>query len=104
MAVRVRLFAALRELAGSEIVEVAAGSLPEIIDGLRGAYGPRFSAVLDCCAVVVDGETSDAESPERLPDGTEVALLPPVSGGAVSLAGRSRTAPLSTARSYTRAP
>lgn len=84
MAVRIRLFAALRELAGIEAVEVPPGPLVELLGGLREAYGPRFSAVLDCCAVVVDGETADAASPSPVRDGAEVALLPPVSGGAMA--------------------
>ena len=79
---RVRLFASLRELAGSSEVEVevppgaTAGGL---IDALAARYGDRFAEVARAGSVVVDGERAGPDDP--IPAAGEVAVLPPVSGG-----------------------
>lgn len=78
--VRVRLFAALREAAGTSEVQVEPGPLGVILDGLRGRFGSRFAEVLGYASVLVDAERhADPDFP--VPDGAEVALLPPFSGG-----------------------
>jgi len=78
--VRVRLFAALREAAGVAEVEAPAGPLQAILDGLGARFGARFVAVLGYSSVLVDGERwHDPAAP--VPDGAELALLPPFSGG-----------------------
>ncbi len=77
--VTVRLFAALRELAGSSRVEADGASVGEVIEALSARYGQRFAAVAAVGSVVVDGERADPTTP--LSAGQEVALLPPVSGG-----------------------
>jgi molybdopterin converting factor small subunit len=77
--VRVRLFAALRELAGSAHVEAEGDSVGEIVDALSARYGDRFAAIASAGSVVVDGER--AEPSVELVGDEEVALLPPVSGG-----------------------
>jgi molybdopterin synthase sulfur carrier subunit len=77
--VKVRLFAALRELAGSNEVEAEGASVAEIVDALSARYGERFEKVARAGSVVVDGERA---GPGVGLEGTEdVALLPPVSGG-----------------------
>ena len=79
--VRIRLFAALREAAGTSEVESAPAPLGEVLDDVRARFGERFAAVLGYASVLVDGERW--EDPARpVPDGAEVALLPPFSGGA----------------------
>ncbi len=82
MAVRVRLFAALREAAGTGEELVPAGPLPQVLDGLRARHGARFAAVLGMSSVLVDGDPVAREAAVDVADGAEVALLPPVSGGA----------------------
>jgi sulfur-carrier protein len=77
--VRVRLFAALREAAGAAEVEVPAGRLGEILAGLEERYGERFASVLSYASVLVDGGRGDPAS--EVPEGAEIALLPPFSGG-----------------------
>ncbi|HEY2959244.1 MAG TPA: MoaD/ThiS family protein [Actinomycetota bacterium] len=78
--VRVRLFAALREAAGIAEVEVAPGTLGSVLADVRGRFDERFDAVLGYASVLVDGERrSDPAS--LVPDGAELALLPPFSGG-----------------------
>ncbi len=77
--VKVRLFAALRELAGSNEVEVEGATVAEIVDALSRRFGERFERVARSGSAVVDGERAGLDTPIA---GTEqVALLPPVSGG-----------------------
>ena len=77
--VRVRLFAALREAAGTAEVEVPPARLGEILADLEERYGERFATVLGYASVLVDGDRGDPAA--QVPDGTEIALLPPFSGG-----------------------
>ena len=77
--VRVLLFAALREAAGTSRLEVDAPTVGALLDELAGRYGAEFARVLAIGSVVVDGEPSGRE--RALTAGQEVALLPPVSGG-----------------------
>ncbi len=77
--VRVRLFAALRELAGASEVEVDGATVGEVVDALASRYGARFGDIARAGSVVVDGERT---APDRPLAGTEeVALLPPFAGG-----------------------
>lgn len=77
--VRVRLFAALRELAGSSEVEAEGATVGEVLAVLSARYGERFERVARAGSVVVDGERAEPTMP--LSGTHEVALLPPVSGG-----------------------
>jgi molybdopterin synthase catalytic subunit len=77
--VRVRLFAALRELAGASEVEASGVTVDDLVVALSERYGERFAKVARAGSVVVDGERVPGE--RALADGDEVALLPPVSGG-----------------------
>lgn len=81
MEVRVRLFAALRDLAGASEVSVEAVTVGEMVDRLAERFGPRFEAIARRGSVVVDGDRADAR--RDLAGATEIALLPPFSGGAV---------------------
>jgi len=81
--VRVRLFAALRDLASASEVDVDGETVGEVVDVLGARYGERFVKVAAVGSVVVDGERATRET--RLEGGEEVALLPPVSGGAYAL-------------------
>lgn len=77
--VKVRLFAALRELAGSGQVEAEGVTVGQIVDVLGARYGERFAAIAGAGSVVVDGERAGRDT--ELTGHEEVALLPPVSGG-----------------------
>jgi len=77
--VRVRLFAALREIAGASEVEASGATVGDLVTALSEDYGERFAKVARAGSVVVDGERVPAD--RALADGDEVALLPPVSGG-----------------------
>jgi len=82
VAVRVRLFAALREAAGTDVVEMAPMPLAELLAALRARFGEPFCTRLEAASVLVDGDPAPRGAAIDLPDGAEVALLPPVSGGA----------------------
>ena len=77
--VTLRLFAAARQAAGTSREQLTAGTVSEALDAARVRFGEEFSAVLDGSRVWVNGEP--AELTDRLRDGDEVAVLPPVSGG-----------------------
>ncbi len=77
--VTVRLFAALRDLAGSSRVQAEGETVGEVVRQLSERYGERFATVARAGSVVVDGERVSSDRP--LGAGDEVALLPPVSGG-----------------------
>lgn len=76
---RVRLFAALRELAGASEVEAAGTTVGEVIEALSERFGERFAEIARVGSVVVDGDRAGAD--RRLAGGEEIAVLPPVSGG-----------------------
>jgi sulfur-carrier protein len=78
-----RLFAAARLAAGTGRAEVVGSTVGDVLVWARTEYGPAFSAVLDRSRVWRNGEPADLETP--LSDGDEVAVLPPVSGGAVTV-------------------
>jgi sulfur-carrier protein len=80
MTVHVRLFAALRELAGTGSLEASGRTAGEIADELGAAYGERFAKIADVSSFVVNGERADRRT--VVADGDELAILPPVSGGA----------------------
>lgn len=81
---KVRLFAALREIAGSSWVDVETGaavdtSAGSLLDALSATYGEEFERIARSGTVVVNGEPAGWARPIAAED--EVALLPPVSGG-----------------------
>lgn len=76
----VRLFAALREAAGAAATEAAGRSVGEVADELGSRYGDRFAQIAAVSSYVVNGERASRQTP--VADGDEVAILPPVSGGA----------------------
>lgn len=78
----VRLFAALRDAAGTDAVVVDAPvRLPDLLADLSTRLGERFAARLGVAAVMVDGTPVDREADLEVPPGVEVALLPPFAGG-----------------------
>ena len=77
---RVRLFAALREIADAGEVEAAGRDVGAIADALGERFGERFSSIVAVSSFVVNGERASRDTP--IAEGDEVAILPPVSGGA----------------------
>lgn len=74
-----RLFAALRELAGTSRVEFDGATVGEVLKSATARYGNEFAEVLKTAAVWRNGEAAQPSDPVL--DRDEVALIPPVSGG-----------------------
>lgn len=80
--VRVLLFARAREFAGRESLELALED-GERLSGLVNVLGrriPRLGEYLTSCRFAVNQEFRELD--DVVPDGAEVAIIPPVSGGA----------------------
>ncbi|HEV2361725.1 MAG TPA: MoaD/ThiS family protein [Acidimicrobiales bacterium] len=75
-----RLFAQAREAAGERSRELDAATVGDLLDQARARYGDPFGKVLDGSAVWLNGHPADAST--RIGPSDEVAVLPPVSGGA----------------------
>lgn len=75
-----RLFAAARQAAGTGRDVIDGSTVREVLDGAVARYGAEFSALLPTCRVWVNGDTADPDMSIGVDD--EVAVLPPVSGGA----------------------
>ncbi|MFC2177415.1 MoaD/ThiS family protein [Actinomycetota bacterium] len=81
--VTVRLFASLRESAQTSRLELDADSVGNALDQAIGLFGDRFARSLATAQVWVNGDKATRETP--LESGDEMALIPPVSGGAATL-------------------
>ena len=80
----VRLFAHLRELAGTGRLEVEGETVGEVLAAVEDRLGPDFAAGLSTAAVWRNGEAARME--DHVDAGDEVAVIPPVSGGANDVA------------------
>jgi molybdopterin synthase catalytic subunit len=81
MAVQILYFAAARDAA--RVARDAIDPPPETVGALRARLAelrPGLAAVLPRCRLAVDRAFADDDAP--LPDGAEVAVIPPVAGGA----------------------
>jgi molybdopterin synthase catalytic subunit len=99
MTVDVRLFAILRERAGRDriAVELAPGAtVADAIDAL--AAEPALAALLERLPVTMAVNRDYASAETELRAGDELALIPPVSGGAADLHSRVTGEPLEPAR------
>lgn len=76
-----RLFASAREAAGTGRDDVPGQTVGELLATAEDRYGAAFGAVLGSCRIWVNGESATADTVISARD--EVAVLPPVSGGAV---------------------
>jgi sulfur-carrier protein len=76
----VRMFAAAREAAGTGRAELPGTTVEEVLRGACASFGEGFAAVLATCRIWVNGEQADSTTAVGPSD--EVAVLPPVSGGA----------------------
>ena len=80
MAITVLYFAAARERAGTaqETVEWGGGPVRQLLEKLAAAH-PDLRPLLPHLRVAVNQEFTSLDAP--VPDGAEVALVPPVAGG-----------------------
>ncbi|HEX5615977.1 MAG TPA: MoaD/ThiS family protein [Acidimicrobiia bacterium] len=85
--ITLRLFAQAREAAGTAVVELDAAqhtTLAEVLASARVRFGPGFVAVLETSRVWLNGDEPVAGERSSVHDGDEVAVIPPVSGGATT--------------------
>ena len=75
-----RLFASARDAAGTGRDTVPGATVAEVLATASARYGERFTAVLGTCRIWVNGEPGERDAPVNEAD--EIAVLPPVSGGA----------------------
>src|SRR3954470_13837517 len=81
MRVSVRLFAGLRERAGTDRLEIELPDDARVADVLAAMASTPVGALRDReCVVAVNREYATADEPVRA--GDEIALVPPASGGA----------------------
>ena len=76
---RLRLFANLREAAGTSQAEFPGSTVAEVLDAASAEYGSTFSRNLTIAQVWVNGNPADRE--DAVTGSDEIALIPPVSGG-----------------------
>jgi molybdopterin converting factor small subunit len=74
------LFAAAREAAGTGREEVDGATVGEVLRAARARHGETFAHVLASSRVWRNGEPTTDDEP--VGPGDELAVLPPVSGGA----------------------
>lgn len=79
----VRLFANLREMAGASRLETDAVSVGAALDELVGRYGQDFEGGLQRSRIWVNGDPADRS--DALSEEDELAIIPPVSGGAIAV-------------------
>lgn len=76
---KLRLFASLREIAGTSQIDVPGSTVGEVVDVVADKFGPDFAKGAETARIWVNGE--EATFSDRLEDDDEVVFLPPVSGG-----------------------
>ncbi|MEZ5174781.1 MAG: MoaD/ThiS family protein [Acidimicrobiia bacterium] len=79
---RLRLFANLRESAGTDSVDIPASTVAELLDEACNRFGSRFASGIESAGVWVNGEQASISA--AIAEADEVALIPPVSGGATT--------------------
>tara|TARA_E500000331_G_scaffold180711_1_gene174022 strand:+ start:400 stop:645 length:246 start_codon:yes stop_codon:yes gene_type:complete len=78
--VTLRLFASIREIAGVNQLDFDAETVGEVVGLAVEKFGPDFASILPACRIWVNG--NPAKEDDKVFDSDEVAILPPVSGGA----------------------
>ena len=78
--VTLRLFASIREIAGVNQLDFDAETVGEVVELAVEKFGPDFASILPACRIWVNG--NPAKEDDKVFDSDEVAILPPVSGGA----------------------
>jgi len=78
--VTLRLFASIREIAGVNQIDFDAETVGEVVGLAVEKFGPDFASILPACRIWVNG--NPAKEDDKVFNSDEVAILPPVSGGA----------------------
>ena len=77
----IRLFASAREAAGTGRDLLDGATVAEVLGEAGRRYGRPFTDLLPTCRIWVNGEPATGD--DKVGEHDEVAVLPPVSGGAV---------------------
>lgn len=77
---KLRLFANLREIAGTSRVEIPSSeTVGDVLNAAADRFGPDFKRSLGSARVWINGEVATLE--QSVTEDDEVVLIPPVSGG-----------------------
>ncbi len=76
---KLRLFANLRELAGTSRLDVPSETVGGVIEAASEKFGPDFRRGVETSRVWVNGEAASMD--DSVTEDDEVVLIPPVSGG-----------------------
>ena len=76
---KLRLFANLRELAGTSRLDVPSETVGGVIEAASEKFGPDFRRGVETSRVWVNGETASMD--DSVTEHDEIVLIPPVSGG-----------------------
>ncbi len=78
---RVRLFGIAKDIAGYKTITVEADKAMHNVSDLKAWLSQRYPALqqLDSYAIAVDAEYADSDT--LINNNSEIAVLPPVSGG-----------------------
>lgn len=79
--VQVRLFASLRDAAGTGSTTASPGTVAQVVQELCARFGEPFTARMRRSQVALHEEFLEPSSDVRVADGDELVLLPPFSGG-----------------------
>jgi sulfur-carrier protein len=79
---RLRLFANLREAAGTSQAEFPGATVADVLAAAKAEYGEEFARSMTIAKVWVNGDP--AQPDDAVADRDEVALIPPVSGGTLA--------------------
>lgn len=79
---KLRLFANLREIAGTSRLDVPADTVGEALELVNDKFGATFERGVSVSRIWVNGEEAGPDRP--LSDADEMVILPPVSGGSQS--------------------
>jgi molybdopterin converting factor small subunit len=74
------LFASVRVAAGTGRTTIDGATVGDVVAAACARYGSEFAGLVQTCRVWVNGEPAHVDDP--VSDADEVAILPPVSGGA----------------------
>jgi molybdopterin converting factor small subunit len=73
------MFAGAREAAGTNRIELDGATVGDILDQAVVRFGDHFGKILAHSKVWLDGDPTDRTAP--VTSSSEIAVLPPVSGG-----------------------
>jgi molybdopterin converting factor small subunit len=77
---QLRLFAAVREAAGTGRASVSGSTVSEVLDAACDEFGADFARLVEGSRVWLNGD--DTALDVAVGDDDEIAVIPPVSGGA----------------------